>query len=163
LQTRLNYHQGAVVFEPEHDVEVAAVPVDVNETTVVRLVLEKPLTPQGQLTLNRWYAEETAVKSSGKAASFEVKIENLQAVKFAKLIIGVHRGGGVSEPLTVKLNGIPVKVDLGDAQEFTEFFAPIDANVPVSNLSESNSIEVVAQENATITSIQILTHSDGGE
>jgi len=163
VQTRLNYHQGAVVFEPEHDVDVAAVPVDVNETTVVRLVLQHPLTPQGKLDLNRWYAEETAVKSSGKAMFFEVEIEKPQAVEFAKLIIGVHRGGGVTEPLTVKVNGNPVQLDQGDAHEFTEFFAPIDAIVPVSILSGSNSIEVVAQKGATITSVQILTHSDGDD
>ena len=163
VQTRLNYHQGAVVFEPEHDVDVAAVPVDVNETTVVRLVLQHPLTPKGKLNLNRWYAEETAVKSSGKAMFFEVEIEKPQAVEFAKLIIGVHRGGGVTEPLTVKVNGNPVQLDQGDAHEFTEFFAPIDAIVPVSILSGSNSIEVVAQKGATITSVQILTHSDGDD
>ena len=159
LQRRLNYHKGAVVYEPEHDVDVAAIPVDVNETTVVHLVLEKPLAPAGQLALSRCYAEETAVKSTGAATSFEVKIVEPESVKFAKLIVGVHRGGGVKEPLTLKVNGTTVEVDMGDADEFTEFFAPIDAPIDVSLLRESNSIEVIAQKDATITSVQILTHS----
>jgi len=159
LQTRLNYHQGAVVFEPEHDVDVAAVPVDVSETTVVRLVLDKPLAPQEQLILNRWYAEETAVKSDGPTAKFDVKVNEPQSVQSAKLIIGVHRGGGVTESLIVKFNGTPIEMDMGDASEFTEFFAPIEAVLDVSLLRENNSIGIVAQKNATITSVQILTHS----
>ena len=45
-QVRLNYHEGEVVFEPEHDVDVSAIPVDVNETTVVRLILPSQLAPR---------------------------------------------------------------------------------------------------------------------
>lgn len=52
-QTRLNYHKGEVVFEQEHAVDAAAIPVDVNETTVIRLTLEKPLDPSGKLQLDR--------------------------------------------------------------------------------------------------------------
>ena len=47
---------------------------------------------------------------------------------------------------------------MGDADEFSEFFALID----VALLRESNSIEVAAQKDATITSVQILTHSNTG-
>lgn len=158
-QTRLNYHQGAVVYQPAHEVDAAAVPVDVNETTVVRLVLEKPLAPKGTLDLNRWYAEETAIKSTGAAESFEVKIEDPQNVEFAQLLVGLHRAGGVKDPLVIKVNGTLVEFDMGDAGEFSEFFAPLDAVVDVSILRENNSIEVVAQKGATVTSVQILTHS----
>lgn len=100
-----------------------------------------------------------AVKSTGLATSFEVTIDEPQSAEFAKLIVGVHRGGGVKEPLTIKVNGATVKVDMGDADEFTEFFAPLDAPIDVSLLQQTNSIEIVAQQDATITSVQILTHS----
>ena len=75
-QTRLNYHRGEVVFELEHAVDVAAIPVDVNETTVVRLTLGKPLVPANRLQQDRWYAADTAVASDGKPLSFEVDVDN---------------------------------------------------------------------------------------
>lgn len=158
VQTRLNYHKGAVVFEPEHAVDAAAVPVDVNETTVVRLTLAKPLTLAGKLELQRWFAEETAVKSKGEAISYEIKVDDPTSIKSAKLIIGLHRGGGVKEPLKVELNGTPIAVDLGDAGEFSEFFAPVDARVPVKLLQGTNKISIKAQSGTTITSVQLNTH-----
>ena len=40
-QTRLNYHKGELTFESDKPVEINAVPVDVNETTVIRLIPKK--------------------------------------------------------------------------------------------------------------------------
>ena len=37
-QTRLNYHKGDLTFESDKPVEINAIPVDVNETTVIRLI-----------------------------------------------------------------------------------------------------------------------------
>jgi hypothetical protein len=157
-QTRLNYHKGEVVFEPEHAVDAAAVPVDVNETTVVRLILDKPLAPSRALQLDRWYATDTAIESDGKPVSFGVKVDAPEAVEQVRLIIGVHRGGGVTEPLVAILNGTPITVDTGDAHEFTEFFAPLDAAVRASLVRGNNKIDVTAQDGATITSVQLVTH-----
>jgi agarase len=157
-QTRLNYHKGEVVFEPEHTVDAAAIPVDVNETTVVRLVVEKPFAPSKTLQLDRWYARDTAVKSDGKPVSFEVKVDNPDAVQSVRLIVGVHRRGGVTEPPVIDMNGTRITVDTGDANEFTEFFAPLEATVPTSLLRDSNKIAIVAQNGTTITSVQLVTH-----
>lgn len=157
-QTRLNYHQGEVVFESEHAVDAAVVPVDVNETTVIRLALTEPLDPSGTLQLDRWFAAETAVASDGKAVTFDVNVEKAQTIESARLIIGIHRGGGVTQPLVVDMNGTPVTVDTGDANEFTEFFAPLDATVPTSIVRGSNRIVITAQKGATITSVQLVTH-----
>lgn len=90
--------------------------------------------------------------------SFEVNVNNPDSVKSARLIIGVHRGGGVTEPLTVDMNGTPITVETGDASEFTEFFAPLDATVPTSILRGSNEITIKAQPGTTITSVQLITH-----
>ena len=161
-QTRLNYHQGAIVFEPEHAVDVTAIPVDVNETTVIRLILGEPFAPSKKLQQDRWYATDTAIASDGKPLSFniKVKIESLDAIESARLIIGIHRRGGVTEPLTIHMNGTPVTVDTGDSAEFTEFFAPLDATVPASLLRSDNTIGIAAQPGATITSVQLVTYRD---
>ena len=156
-QTRLNYHKGEVVFEPEHTVNIAAIPVDVNETTVIRLELPNPLKPSGKVKQERLYAAATAVKSSGEPVSFEVKVDKPETIKSARLIIGIHRRG-FNEPLTVEMNGTPITVDTGDANEFTEFFAPLDATVSTSILKGSNKIVITAQAGTTITSVQLVTH-----
>jgi agarase len=158
----LNYHQGAVVFEPEHAVDVTAIPVDVNETTVIRLVLDEPFAPLKKLQQQRWYATDTAIASDGNPLSFniKVKIESLDAIESARLIIGIHRRGGVTEPLTVQMNGTPVTVDTGDSSEFTEFFAPLDATVPAILLRNDNTIAIAAQPGTTITSVQLVTYRD---
>lgn len=156
-QTRLNYHKGEVVYEAAHAVDAAAIPVDVNETTVIRLALPIPLTPQGALKLNRWYATETAVKSDGEALSMEIGIKKPGAVKSAKIFVGLHRVGGISEPVSVEVNGTTIELDLGDAGEFSEFFAQVDADVPSSLLKEKNAVMIKAEKGATVTSVHLET------
>ena len=130
-QTRLNYHQGEVIFEPEHAVDLTSVPVDVNETTVIRLFLGKRLQPSRTLQLHRWYATDTAIASDGKPLSFGVHVDNRDAAESVRLVIGIHRCGGITEPLAVEMNGTLITVDTGDASEFTEFFAPARAPYPL--------------------------------
>ena len=64
----------------------------------------------------------------------------------------------MTEPLAATINGAPIKIDTGDAHEFTEFFAPLDAVVPPSIIRADNTIELKPQSGATITSVQLVTH-----
>ncbi len=157
-QTRLNYHQGEVVFAQEHAVDAADIPVDVNETTVIRLALDKPLSPSKSLQLDRWYATDTALKSDGNPLSFEVAVASPEAIESARLVVGIHRNGGVTQPPVISFNGKPVALDTGDAHEFKEFFAPLDADVPAKLLGKRNTVLITAQEGTTITSVQLVTH-----
>jgi agarase len=157
-QTRLNYHRGEVVFEPEHAVDPAAVPVDVNETTVVRLILDKPLAPSGTLQQERWYAGETAVSSTGEPTGFQVDVGESSSVKSARLIIGVHRPGGLTEPLLAHVNGHRLAIDTGDSHEFSEFFGPLGAAVQPTMLRDRNRVESKSQNGTSITSVQLVTY-----
>lgn len=104
-QTRLNDHQGEVVVEPEHAVEAAAVPVDVNETTIIRLYPKTSLEPAGTLQLDRKYALDTPVRSDGTPMTLEIAVDNFDAIRSARLMIGLHRRGGITDPPAVTLNG----------------------------------------------------------
>ncbi|MGB7325461.1 MAG: beta-agarase [Rubripirellula sp.] len=157
-QTRLNYHNGDVIFEPEHAVDASSIPVDVNETTVIRLALRRPLAPSGKLQMDRIYAAETAVAISGEPTSFQVDVEDHKTVRFAKLVIGIHRDRGISKPVKVSINDSPITVDMGDAGEFSEFFGPLETVVPTSILRERNRVTITSQEGATITSVQVVVH-----
>ena len=157
-QIRLNYHKGDVVFEPEHVVDSSAVPVDVNETTIVRLFSNEPLTPERTLEFERWYARETAVKSDGRSLTFAVSVDQPQSIRAGRLLIGVHRRGGITKPIVAEINGERVPIDVGDAGEFTEFFAPLDGRVPAELIGNDNKIDIEAQAGTTITSVQLETY-----
>ncbi len=159
-QKRLNYHRGEVVFEPEHLVDVASIPVDVNETTVIRLALKRRLQPSRTLWLDRWYAAKTAVAADSEPLSFQIHVADPETVQSARLIIGLHRNGGIAEPPVVNINDKPIALDTGDASEFSEFFAPLDATLPTSILRDNNKLIITAQKGTTITSVQIVTHSE---
>ncbi|MEM7699140.1 MAG: beta-agarase, partial [Verrucomicrobiota bacterium] len=158
-QVRLNYHGGEVSFEPETKVDPAAVPVDVNETTVIRLLLpeDAPLKPDGQLTLRRHYATETAVKSVAEPIQFLISVDSPSKVEEAHLLIGLHRQGGIHEPLEVRVNDTQVEFAIGDAAEFSEYFGTLEAKVPAALLKAENDVTISVQKDATITSVQILT------
>ncbi|MEM7600758.1 MAG: hypothetical protein AAF357_05020, partial [Verrucomicrobiota bacterium] len=79
------------------------------------------------------------------------------STKRSQLILGVHRLGGITEPLQVIVNGTTVNIDLGDADEFAEFFAPLDADLPMALLEAENEVRIQSQEGTTITSVQIVT------
>ncbi|MEO1993137.1 MAG: beta-agarase, partial [Pirellulales bacterium] len=157
-QMRLNYHHGEVVFEPEHDVDASAIPVDVNETTIVRLMLDAGLAPANKVELQRHYATATAIKSEGEPLLFDVHTGDGTTMKSVRLILGLHRRGGITEALKVRVNDSPVVLDTGDAHEFSDFFAPLEASVDPLVVRRDNRITITAQPGTTITSVQLLTH-----
>ena len=159
-QTRLNYHRGEVAFQAEHDVDAEAVPVDVNETTIVRLHLKEKLAPANVLQQQRHYAAQTAVPCKAQPLKFKVNVENVDSIKDALLVIGFHRRGGITEPVSVTLNSAKVNLDTAGADEFKEFFAQIKTEVSPSMLKGTNEISITAQPGTTITSVQIITKSD---
>jgi len=157
-QVRLNYHGGEVVFEPDHEVSISAVPVDVNETTVVRLHLEKPLAPEGSLEMQRYYALDTAVKAGDAPLSFEIKVDaKPEKIVAAKLVVGVHRKGGVQRPVRVKFNGKQCAIEPGDAAEFSEYFAPLELELAGKDVRSMNEIEIALEPGGTLTSVHLVT------
>ncbi|MEM0926363.1 MAG: beta-agarase, partial [Planctomycetota bacterium] len=159
-QTRLNYHQGEVSFDPEHVVDASSIPVDVNETTIIRLVLPRPLVPKSAVVRRRYYAHETAVVSNGTPLRLQIGIDDApESIASAKLVLGVHQRGGFKGPLIAEVNGTRLTIPSGDAHEFTEFFAPLDVNVPPSAIQKINEIIVSTPDGSTLTSAQLLIDS----
>ena len=126
-QTRLIYHKGEVVFEPRTRSGCGG-----RSGRCQRDHRDSPfsaqrahtLAPKKTLQQERWYAGETAVKSTGSPIETSVVLSEPGKVKKARLLIGVHRSGGLTGPLQVSVNGNEISVDSGDAAEFSEFFAP---------------------------------------
>lgn len=156
-QTRLNYHQGNVVFKAEHAVDATAVPVDVNETTVVRLHLNEKLIPASTLKQTRYYAAQTAVPCKNQPLHFRINVDDPDMIQAADLVIGLHRRGGITEQVPVTINGEAIELDIKGADEFTEFFAQIETEISAEMLKGTNQISLSAQPGTTITSVQLVT------
>ncbi|MCB9874754.1 MAG: hypothetical protein H6821_11310, partial [Planctomycetaceae bacterium] len=120
---------------------------------------DQQLVLTNMLELQRHYATTTAVKSNGEPLAFTVAIADVSKIVSARLVIGVHRGGGIAEPLMVEVNGTPVEIDTGDAAEFSEFFAPLDAKVAPTVIRDENEVKITTQSGTTITSVQLVTNS----
>ena len=127
----------------------------VNETTVIHLMTKKNIQPSGTLHLQRQYATQTAVKSEGTPLTFSVHAPEPERITSAKLVIGIHRTGGVTSPIEATINSTPVTVDTGNAGEFSDFFAPLTAKVLPSLLRNKNTVTVKVQPGSTVTSIHI--------
>ena len=154
-QTRLNYNQGKVTFQPPRPVDLNAIPVDVNETTVIHLMTKKNIRPSGTLQLQRYYATQTAVKSERSPLNFDVHTPEPERIGSAKLVIGIHRTGGINTPVKATINNTPATIEIGDAAEFSDFFAPLETSFSPSILKNKNKVTVMAQPGSTVTSIQI--------
>jgi hypothetical protein len=158
-QRRLYYSDGETKYEDGlSHTDASALPVDVEETTVVTVRLTEPLRIDGTIDRTSSYAAGTAIKS--KVASergYTIHIANPSTVQAATLVIGVHRDGGLGGPLSGTFNGRPFHVDARWAGEFNNLLAPIQVVMPVGALAETNRVKVDARDGLTITSVHITT------
>jgi len=158
-QRRLYYFDGEVRYEDDlSHADASAIPVDVEETTIVTIELTEPLKIGGTLERTSSYAAGTAIKSD---AAFErgytIYVDDPDSVQAATLVIGVHRDGGLDGSLSGTFNGNRFNVDASWAGEFNNLFAPIKVMLPVEALAETNRVKVDARDGLTITSVHIST------
>lgn len=158
-QRRLFYRDGHVQYEDAIPLaDLAAIPVDVEETTIVTIRLERPLTIRGRLRRDTRYAPGTAIKTDDPSlGGWTIDVERPGALRAATLVIGVHREGGLGGPLVGKFNGHPVKIAADWADEFHHLFAPIEVPLPVEQLERTNHFELEPRDGLTVTSVSIVT------
>jgi len=158
-QTRLNYNHGTVAFHPRHPVDINAIPVDANETTVIHLTTQKKIQPSKTLHLQRRYAAKTALKSDGTPLTFTIHTPEPERMVSANLVVGTHRTGGINASVKATINSTPVRIDAAKAADFTDFFGPLTAKLSPSVLRNKNTVTVMVQPGTTITSVQIVATS----
>ena len=76
-------------------------------------------------------------------------------VEKARLVIGVHRDGGLTEPLELEFNGIKAKTKQSWAADVKNLFAPVVLNVPASKILENNFLKIGNHPGLTITSVHL--------
>jgi agarase len=162
-QKRLFYRDGEIHYEPY--VELASldkVEVDVEETTIVTVKLRKPLDTRKTIERKFYYIGGTAMKGSdlptdGFTNFGPSELEMMRGRrKSARLVVGVHRDGGLTEPLNVRINGTQIEAKHGWTNEISHLFAPVVLDIPDTvGFSKHNTLKIEGQEGLTITSIHL--------
>ncbi|WP_148618649.1 beta-agarase [Mariniblastus fucicola] len=159
-QKRLFYRDGKVHFDPAKSLkDLSAVDVDVEETTIVTIELKQPLEVEGLLRRECFYAADTAIKADGSAEGFRISIPKHGDVEKARLIIGVHRDGGLKDPLELNINGKTTPTVQAWASDVKNLFDSVVVHVPTSLLKAENVVKVGDYPGLTITSMHIETDS----
>ncbi len=158
-QRRLYYVDGKVRYEDSvAHADASAIPVDVEETTIVTINLTRPLKIGGFIERTTSYAAGTATRSDiALERGYTIHVDDPDSIQAATLVIGVQRDGGLGGSLSGKLNGKRFNVDADWAREFNNLFAPINVTLPVEQLAETNRVEVDSRDGLTITSVHIST------
>ncbi|MEL6106272.1 MAG: beta-agarase [Planctomycetota bacterium] len=154
-QRRMYYRDGAVVYE-ELDSKGTSFPVDVEETTVLEIKLTQRLSPSEVVEQRRAYAADTAVKLEQRPTTFEIAIENVDSIEESRLVLGLHRNGGIAESLDVTVNGNTLQIQEGWLSEMNHLFAPVTVTIPVESLRPVNQVKISGPAGATMTSLHLL-------
>jgi hypothetical protein len=138
--------------------DATAIPVDVEETTIVTIELTTPLDITGVIERKSWYAAGTAIKSDlASDRGYRINVDNPKSVQTATLRVGVQRDGGLGGPLSGTFNGNPFKIDAGWADEINKLFTTIEVKLPLDFVAKDNSLKIDDRDGMTITSVHIVT------
>lgn len=162
-QKRLRYFDGEVIYE---ELENAASPiesdsldvsVDVEETTVLRLNLDQPLSTTKTLRQDRWYATEAGVDTSRGPSDFSIDVDSPEQVIEAQLVVGLYRANGFPQPLQIAFNGVEQSIPMDWADEFQQVFMPVSVSIPKSSLKGKNELRILSVPGLTVTSVHLKT------
>ncbi len=158
-QKRLYYRDGEVKFDPEVTYpDASRILIDVEETTVVTLELEKPISIVGEVKRNFWFAPETAVKHEELTnKKFTIDVEGAEDVRQCTMRVGLHRAGGLKRRLEGSFNGKPFKLEVKWARDLNNLFATVDVPIPIKLLKSSNAIVIKSHKGLTLTSLHLST------
>lgn len=159
FQRRLFYRDGQVHYQDRVELDdLSAIEVDVEETTLVIVELNGPLQINNVRERRFAYAAKTAT-SAKQATSYDIGVDRTTDIESAKLIIGVHKSGGLKTPLQGRLNGKPFRIGAGWAAEMQHLFAPVAIEIAPELVQSKNTIELSKKPGLTVTSVQLQLDS----
>jgi len=156
-QRRLYYRDGELHYEDAVRLaDLAAVPIDVEETTIITLQFAAPLEGLGLTHREFWYAAETARKPAELPDGVELAVQNLEELRSARLVVGVQREGGLTK-LNGTFNGRPFVIESEWTSDMNHLFAPLQVDLPIDQLQARNVVKVDPVDGLTITSLHVVT------
>ena len=156
-QRRLYRLNGQIIYEDETNVSLNAVPVEVEETTIVTIRLDESLKTTGTIVREDYFASDTATKIDAQPKTgFRISVEAPQKTSSAILVVGLQRGGGLTKNVTVTFNGQEFVIPPDWAMGVTEVFEQAKIDIPASLIRRNNQVRIAsADQNLTITSLHL--------
>jgi len=154
-QKRLWLDRGILTFETHALRDLKAIPLSVEETSIVTVTLDRPLESTYLLGEKTLYGDKILQKT-GDPIGFEVTcpIDNIVA---ATLRVCFGREGGFRKDLTVSINGKSYTEDLEYTDKPGHFFGYAEFNVPPESITRRNTVIVdIPQNGGTISTVALL-------
>jgi agarase len=155
-QRRCFYSDGEVVYRDDEKLsDLSAIPVDVEETSIVVIELPSNVKVSDVLKSSFGYAGKAAVKID-QPQILEIKAPVApEKIESAQLIVGVFREGGMEKPIQLKVNGQTFQIDAEFGKGINHLFEQTKIDMPVRILKSRNKVEFEAQEGTVITSVHM--------
>ncbi len=143
---RLHYVDGAIAYSVSPSVDARAIPLDVEETAILRIPLANIPVITTTMARQHCYAPQTMLPTAVPAA-FTIDLPgSLTRISQATLRIGLGRNGGFPSAISCSFNQHDVTIDLSHAAGVRDWFGTASASIDPTWLSERN--QIVIQPNA---------------
>ena len=157
-QLRLYFDRAKIKFETHTRRGLTALPVAVEETSLVKITLDRA--PQtGDVLDERTYYGDRTIQATGEDAEFEVALPSGEFER-AQLRVCVSRNGGFRSALSVAVNGTEVCRDqvITAAEKTGNYWGAHTIEMPAALLAQSNAIRVmIPEEGGYVTSVALIT------
>ena len=75
-------------------------------------------------------------------SGFQVSVPEDEKINKARLVIGVHRIGGLKKPLKLNFNGNEATTNQKWAAEVKNLFEPVTVNIPTAMIKKENYVKI---------------------
>ena len=149
-QRRLYRLDGKIRYEAGNEVDPAAIPVEVGETTIVTLTLPQKLTPRGTVLRRDYFSDKIVTRER------EFTIAAPTGARAARLFVGLQNRGGLDAPLRGTINGHRFGHSTKWAQGVEDFFEHAIIELPPEHLEAENQIVIEnLSESTTISEVHL--------
>jgi agarase len=156
-QVRLYFDRGQIHFETVERRDLKALPVAVEETSLVKITLDRVPVFGGTLDENTFYGDKV-IQPTGEPVAFRIRGPKRKPER-ACLRICLSRDGGFGEKLSVLVNGKQVarNVTITPIRKSGNYWGYHTLSVPAKVVRPENEVTVMMPEaGGTITSVALI-------
>lgn len=160
-QTRLFFDKAQLVFKTTPVSSLDGLPVAVEETTLVKVTLDRPITPTQTLDEKTWFADKI-LQRTGKPITFQIDCDT-ESLCRSTLRICASRNGGFRRPMKLRVNGETIAESIAITPETKtgNYWGFVEVDIPAQRIRPSNAIEVTLSETGGhVTSVVMVNQQE---
>ncbi|MEK6796886.1 MAG: hypothetical protein AABZ39_19085 [Spirochaetota bacterium] len=131
-----------VYVESEPVSALSAIPLRVEETSIVEIVLDRAPKREASIHERYCYGDKVMVPIDAAAAQFQITLPEKSDLVYATVRIGILMSGGTDEDALLTVNGKTFPMPLSYTKGIETLMTSVAIDIPVKVLSEKNDIAV---------------------